>query len=396
MKRRPDLNLPSFSTPELQVNTSMHICNTEEKGWPKSYYNGLGEPRLSGQKRGPQCTNDSCSTNLALGNANFSGDDLETKPVFLDISRSSEQVRNLIEHLNKNQHDRSSRITPHYSNNLLFKASDSKTPTSNSLSTNSLNHTMDPCFHPKTDHANLDISPSTYASTLESPNSSRYSPCITGDMSDYHPIDTFLSLSLCGFTGESRKAGKKSRVCGTPPLVDQKVGLSCYEPPKLTHFDISVSGGRSNRVENIELASHRLLKSYPSNLSLSISSNDRSPESKLKNSAESYKNTPSIIRKKFVSESAKPSYSSSLSTRSIISCDSESKDCNCLCLTSEKGCLHPKGFKSGTSLGEQPLERRLEYAFDLEWDSATGRRCSPCSKSPSSELNFDAKMMLTP
>ncbi|KAL7123095.1 hypothetical protein ACP275_01G084500 [Erythranthe tilingii] len=339
VKKRPDLNLPQVSAPELQGNTSLHICKAEEKVQPKH----------SAQKRVPQNTGGTCSTNFA----NFFGENFETKPVFLGISRSSEGVRNLIEHPNQNQCDRSSLITSH---------------SSSKPKTNSLNNTMDPCFYVKTGHANLDVPPITHARTLESPNRSRHNPCGTGDMSDCSPIGTLLSLSLCGSTDESQRAVKR---------------LKFYEPSQLTPLDVK------NVNKNNELANF-----YPSsNLSLSISSNDCSPELMLKSSAMSYRNTPSIIRNKFVTEAENAIDFSSLSTPpSVISLQraSDGEDVNALSLMSEKSCLHSM---LTSSISGQPLERRLEYAFDLEWDSATGRRCTPGSKSGA---KFDAKMMLTP
>ncbi|KAK6137515.1 hypothetical protein DH2020_028768 [Rehmannia glutinosa] len=184
-------------------------------------------------------------------------------------------------------------------------------------------------------------------------------PSFVDGRSDYSPVDTFLSLSLCGSTDESQK---------------------------------------STTVEkDIKHASRQLFHSYPSNLSLSISSNDGSPESMLKNSAMSYRNTPSIIRRKTFREAGNASFSSSVSNPTPIrSCAFDGKDANGSNLISEKGWLCSKDSTTGTSVSGQALERRLEYEFDLEWDSSTARCCTPGSTTPSTGLKFDAKVMLTP
>ncbi|KAL0324325.1 UNVERIFIED_CONTAM: hypothetical protein Scaly_2399600 [Sesamum calycinum] len=290
-----------------------------------------------------------------------------------------------------------SNVTSDSSGELLTANAD-KTRSLNPLSTDSLNNTMDAHYHTRKDHADPGDCPITCARMLDSPKRPRYSPCVTDDRSDCSPVDTFLSLSLCGSSEESQKTEKRSRVCKTPPLVDQKgCGFLCYEPPQLTDLDAPNSSRSTGIDKDIERCSLELFHSYPGNLSLSLSSNDGSPESLLKNSAMSYRNTPSIIRKRTITEAASGSYSGSVSnSMRFISCASNNKGANGSNLVSEKCCLHSKDSTSGTLVSGQALERRLEYAFDLEWDSTTARRCTPGSTTPTSELKFDAKLMLTP
>ncbi|KAL2238193.1 uncharacterized protein LOC105164125 [Sesamum indicum] len=398
VKKRPDLNLPRFSALKVQGSTSPDTCNDEEKqGTSCRITDTLGETRNFGQKPAPEKTDGACSTNLVLGNANFPGDGSETKPASLKICRSPEGERNLIEPLDGDQFGQFSSITSDSSGELLTANAD-KTSSVNPLSTDSLNYTMDAHYHTRKDHADPDVRPIICARMFDSPKRPRYSPCVTDDRSDCSPVDTFLSLSLCGSSDESQKAEKRSRVCKTPPLVDQKgCGFLCYEPPQLTDLDAPNSSRSTGIGKDIERTGLELFHSYPGNLSLSLSSNDGSPESLLKNSAMSYRNTPSIIRRKTITEPASGSYSGSLSnSMCFISCASTNKGANGSNLVSEKGCLHCKDSTSGTSVSGQALERRLEYAFDLEWDSTTARRCTPGSTTPSSELKFDAKLMLTP
>ncbi|KAL0393507.1 UNVERIFIED_CONTAM: Transcription factor R-1 [Sesamum latifolium] len=353
VKKRPDLNLPLFSARKVQGSASPEMCNDEEKqGSSCRITDTLGETRNFGQKTAPEKIDGACSTNLVLGNANFPGDGSETKPASLEIRGSPEGEQNLIEPLDGDQFGQFSSITSDSSGELLTANAD-KTRSVNPLSTDSLNNSMDAHHRTRKDHADPVVRPITCARMFDSPKRPRYNPCVIDDRSDCSPVDTFLNA----------------------PKSSPSTGLD----------------------KDIECTSLELFHPYPGNLSLSFSSNDGSPESLLKNSAMSYRNTPSIIRKKTITEAASGSCSGSLSnSMRFISCASNNKGANGSNLVSEKGCLHSKDSTSGTSVSGQALERRLEYAFDLEWDSTTARRCTPGSTTPSSELKFDAKLMLTP
>ncbi|PIN22867.1 Transcription factor, Myb superfamily [Handroanthus impetiginosus] len=383
VKKRLDVNLPRVSAPELQGNATPHISNNEEKPESRScrMFCNLGEARNSSQKRDPEDTEDAFSTTLALGDAIFSGD----VSAFLGCSRSSEGVRNLIEPLDGDQFDQFSSVTSESSGKLPFRGSADKSrswePPSNSSGNN-----MDACCSIETDHANAElVHPITNAGTFESPKRPRYSSCVADDGSGCSPVDTSLSLSLCGSSDESQKAGKRSKVYATPPLVDQECGFMSYEPPKSTPLGVPNSVGSTACMDKNTERSHQHSHSCPGNKSLSISTNDGSPESMLKNSAMSYRNTPSILRRKTFREAANGSYSSRFRTAiRIISFGSDSED------------VPSKDSTCGKSVSGQALGRRLDHVFDMEWDSTTGRRCTPGSTTTTSELKFDAKMMLTP
>ncbi|KAL1559814.1 transcription factor MYB3R-2-like [Salvia divinorum] len=260
-------------------------------------------------------SDDSCSTIMAFGNTKFPSDHAQAKPALLDSCRSYEKVS---------------------TNGIHFG--------SYNQSSKSLNNVREDA---------LDSEP-TNAKAFISTQMSRDSACVIDDRCDYSPVDTFLSLSLCGYPDNSRKTRKRSMVYQSPLLADEGSGLSCYDP---SQSDI-----------NIEHAGHQLLvSSYPINLSLSISS----PESILKSSAISYRNTPSIIRRKTYREAASGI---------------------CSNLTSERGCLPSHDTGSGSSVIGQAVERRLELAFDLEWDSSSVK----CYTPGSSQLKSDNKIILTP
>ncbi|KAL7609769.1 transcription factor MYB3R-5 isoform X1 [Lactuca sativa] len=166
------------------------------------------------------------------------------------------------------------------------------------------------------------------------------------------PDNSFLSLSTFGFSeGKSQKL-----VCGTPSY-----GSLCYQPPQLKNLAIS-------------LENNHFSCSTPPDLALSISVS--SPESILRNSAMSYKNTPSIIRKRTPrkSVSATSSYDFSKNVETI-----ESGNTN-------------RGSESWLHRSQPSLGRRLDYMFDSEWDPTMVRCRTPGSVTPSSKPN----VMLTP
>ncbi|XP_047951636.1 transcription factor MYB3R-5-like [Salvia hispanica] len=173
------------------------------------------------------------------------------------------------------------------------------------------------------------------------------SPCVTDDRCDHSPVDTSLSLSVCGYTANSKNTRKRSWISQSPS-----------DPPQLN--------------------GHQLVDSYPTNLSLSISSNTDSPESMLKSSAMSYRNTPSFIRRKTYREVASGIGSRSFSPPMWYSS-----------LMSKRRRMPYRDTGSGSSV---TVERRLERAFDLEWDSSSVE----CHTPGSSQLEDRKKLILTP
>lgn len=359
---------------ELQGSSYPNVFNNEEKQQAES---GPILPN-SDQKKVAQKTDGFSTTITALANTKFPADHAQAKASLLNSFRSFEKGT-----INSIQFGSS----PTAINGSCFSASSNKVRSCNQ-STNSLNNVR---------ADDLDNVPEN-AEVFTSPQSSRDSPCVTDDRCKYAPIDTVLSLSVCGYTDNSKRTRKRSLTCESPLLADEERGFSCYDPPQRNDSDIPISfAGRTSIYNNFEQAGYQLIDSYPSNLSLSISSNVGSPESILKSSAISYRNTPSIIRRKTFREAASGICSSSYSTPMLVlSGAAERTYADCLNLTSERGCLPSHDSRSGSSVIGQAVERRLEYAFDLEWDSTSVKCYTPGSAAPSSELKADKKIMLTP
>lgn len=162
------------------------------------------------------------------------------------------------------------------------------------------------------------------------------------------PDSSFLSLSTFGYS-----EGNSKIVSGTPSY-----SSLCYQPPQLKNLAISL--------ENTHFAC-----STPPDLALSISVS--SPESILRNSAMSYKNTPSIIRKR----TPRKAVSSHDCSKNVETMESENGKC---------------GSESWLHRSQPSLGRRLDYMFDSEWDPTMVRCGTPGSVTPSSKPN----VMLTP
>ncbi|XP_051137358.1 uncharacterized protein LOC127255712 [Andrographis paniculata] len=383
LKKKPDLNMPRLSISKLRGNAYTHACTDEGKLGPAGSCrmpSSLFEPRSSSPQQVSSNTNGALSVTMALGKSNLSVDSSETKPSLVGNSRHPGEVQT-----KGNPFTQFPSITIDSSSELPYIGCANKTrswkPPLNCL----LQNTLDACTWIRTDPFSLDdVLPGTYASTIESPKRTRNSSCVTDDKSACSPVDTNLSLSLSGYGYENEKAKKRGRVCETP--TSNFTDYSCTPN----------SAGKSILVET-EHVSHHLSPFYPINLSLSISSSRGSPESLLMSSAMSYQYTSSILRKNNSRYTENTGCSSNFSTPTCTtSCVSDTEDAangfSSMCV---KGRLHSRDSDSGASVCGQGLDRCLEHAFDLESDS-NNVRCTPGSSTPSSELAFNAKMMLTP
>ncbi|CAI9784539.1 unnamed protein product [Fraxinus pennsylvanica] len=369
VKKRLDLNMPCLSALDLQGITSPDTCNDKKKPGRQDYSAGhqnFSETVCLGHKRVSLNVDRACSTVLSLGNTSFARDHSDyLKPSLLGNCLSSEEgINNVINPLTGNHFDGTGSVTSDgIREQHIGNANHARSP----LFTNSSNLTMNACYRNKTDF--------TSDRMFKSPKRPKYGPCITDERLDRSPVGTSLSLSLCGLNEESFKSDKRKTLDQTPPSVNNKdYSFLCCEPPQLSDLDISKSKERSAMH-----VSHQLVPSSSSYLSLSISSNDSSPESLLRNSAMSYKNTPSIIKRKIYrqDENAK-NYSAVSSSMRTISCPNRIYTRGADFAEVKGGSLYEVST-SGTSVAGQCLERRLEYAFDQEWDPTTVRCCTPDS-----------------
>ncbi|KAL8266555.1 hypothetical protein R6Q59_003899 [Mikania micrantha] len=182
------------------------------------------------------------------------------------------------------------------------------------------------------------------------------------------PDNHFLSLSVLGFSEGSTQTTDKHLVYETPSNPSD-----CYQQPKFKTLAKYVGHCASPSTINSCMSRNcQVSCSTPPDLSLSISINSSSPEAILRNSGLSYKNTPSIIRKRTPKKTV-------------------DHDCS---KTVETGELEKENYGSDSWLqrSQPSLGRRLDYMFDAECDATVARCGTPGSVTPSSKAN----VILTP
>ncbi|KAL1834839.1 hypothetical protein ACET3Z_004490 [Daucus carota] len=174
-----------------------------------------------------------------------------------------------------------------------------------------------------------------------------------------------------GSSQYSNYIGKGNTVLQTPKLDAKHYGSFSDGPPYVKDIVAPVRTGEYSSVDDITKANSQSFCSTPS-LAQSIVCTS-SPESILRNSAMKYEHTPSIIRKR------SPKEGGSCSPVHKISMTCESRAANPIDLMDDKTTLHSQLHRSALSVAGKPLERRLEYAFDREWDPLAVRCSTPVS-----------------
>ncbi|CAK7335479.1 unnamed protein product [Dovyalis caffra] len=122
--------------------------------------------------------------------------------------------------------------------------------------------------------------------------------------------------------------------------------------------------------------------STPTKFSGSTSANNNSPESILRNSARTFKNTPSIIRKRTFRNAAVAESSNVTCKPSLkIPCMNDHEPVNQIISLDEKQGFLPCIYKPESSFAVKSLKRYFDYAFDMEKDAASGKCGKPVQNS---------------
>lgn len=128
----------------------------------------------------------------------------------------------------------------------------------------------------------------------------------------------------------------------------------------------------------------------------SVSVNSRSPESILRSSAMSFRNTPSIIRRRSFQKSSHDFSSFSTPAQTV------QRTQNGEGVNSSKAFLKAKQgffaslFEPEAPVSVKPLGRCLEYAFDMEWDPSKVKCGTTISSTATADVNFGANGVLIP
>ncbi|KAK6918425.1 hypothetical protein RJ641_016847 [Dillenia turbinata] len=211
-------------------------------------------------------------------------------------------------------------------------------------------------------------------------------------------VSTTLSLGNSAFSSKSaEEVNKRYKDSSTPSKLDNGdyIGL-CYEPLHLKDLNCLFENGTFPSTDSFI----RLPSSPPDSIDTLPSSNEKassvnwsSPESILRSVARNYGNMPSIIRRRGIQTSRHArnlKQSDALCTPERTNSDKKSQtedhrpspedDISSAISRNAKQLvlLAPGSGKSETSAAKHSVEKRLEYAFEMEWNSADSKSVTSC------------------
>lgn len=357
MKKKLDMNLPRSPFQASDISGSQHAKKTGHVQNP-CLLQRVDEIITLGQKRFLENDSDVCCTDLVLGNYNLPLDSL-SKSHASGICQSSPDggVSNLVKPFwEMKVGDENRKLCPSPGNNSR-KFGTSLAPYSKDA--------IDKSYTSERDHHFREsFPPISFGWTTESPKGTRHDCFGVSELSFGRPPNNFLSLSTHGHDKENGQVCKKNKVHKEPNSQDHvQCGFLHYEPPeyKVLQFSTKIEGKVSG------------FCSTPPNQILKTFQIDGNPESILRNSAKSYTNTPSIIRKRVYQSYRDENHSVDTSTPGLLfSKTPQSKDS---CISNSSGVERTFASKDNSRLEEssigRSLERRLDYAFDREWKPST-------------------------
>lgn len=215
--------------------------------------------------------------------------------------------------------------------------------------------------------------------------------------------ESSLSYTSTSATGEDKsvteKEGKFPKLNVHMQSVDSNEQRLHHESAHPKDLVTDLDGAQPSIIHHHVLhANSPFSCSTPSNCARYAFVSVNSPESILRNSARTFKNTPSIIRKRAYKEAGVDKSSDVASTPSWkISCtNSTSEDINNADIPNGKqGCL---SFfcKPGSSLAVKSLRRQLDYAFEMERDAAAAKCGNPFPATASPNIEFFSNAMVIP
>ncbi|XP_010255473.1 PREDICTED: uncharacterized protein LOC104596138 [Nelumbo nucifera] len=211
---------------------------------------------------------------------------------------------------------------------------------------------------------------------------------------NFQRYSNFSRLSEHEFNGDNSVVGKHPKVSGTGHSEDTNYGRLCYEPPQLKDLNIALATGGFSSTDNyFQKENNTVCYSTPPSCIQVTSGNGSSPDHILRSAARSYQNTPSIIRKRG-REASKQAGNSNDSDgictpearygssndrlRMMPFCDHGGQDdLNSTDLLNVKRLfLSPRNSPETETSALKSVEKRLEHAFDMEWDNPRAK-CSP-------------------
>lgn len=341
------------------------------------------------QKDGPEYTYETCSTDMVIGNAH--GENY-SEPKSVIPSGGAPNLPNGFWFGSKNaddtavigepcrEDDNHANICGPFSSALGLPAS--------------VNKNCNPCNSPEAIILSL-----TSKQRLGSPERTwTDAMSVTGSRISSEAGDSVPSLSAFQFGDDDTQIGKKSKFNSIPLYPEHtKNSWFCYEPIYSKDLLVASKNDCFPSTDNyISHSSSPLCGFTTPTVDWSVSITSRSPESILRSSAMSYRNTPSIIRKR-TSQIPSNSPSDCSTPAETVPSKRMGEDINsrkalpCAKQTSLTPLCIPEALVS-----VKPLGRCLEYAFDMEWDPSRVKCGTSVSSTATPDDNFSANRVLIP
>ncbi|KAF8379453.1 hypothetical protein HHK36_028889 [Tetracentron sinense] len=234
---------------------------------------------------------------------------------------------------------------------------------------------------------------------------------------DVNPLEVVLPVTAKGFLESPKRPRCNTFAMNGLVIMDSRFNeasnttlssLSSCESGRDTGQVAMEKDSFPSTDNHIQLTNSSICCPTPPSHVRGISFNNYSPGSILRSAAKSFKNTPSIIRKRghhTSTQAGNANYSSVDSTpegrtnnSNVDRTPCEENDLNSTDLLNVKRLiLSPvNSLKPETSATVKSVEKCLEYAFNMEWDSAKAKCSTSATARDSSDAHCGANIMLMP
>jgi hypothetical protein len=388
-----EMTSPDFCSPETKP-ISPNFCSSETK---IECMNVVVERRsFNDQRKGLEHSVDTCSTDLVLGNA-CGRESCSMAKSTTGVLSEREETK-LLDTINVTKFDDTGAAA---SGNSIrsFTENASHDKTYGPLSASCLDVSLDPSTCAKPSCKPVEVLPVGHK-ILDFPKRLRnYASGVTNSIVGNESVDLCSTSLTLGFDDNVGQVGKKKKVYRVSlHAVDINRGCLPSAPTRLNDLVNAVENSRSPSTDDDHVThlNSPFCYSTPTYLGRRMHANSSSPASVLRNSAMTFKNTPSIIRKRTSSKTGNANLPDVTCTPEFtVSSIQDGHSVNSTdFINTKRGFLSIFHGPETSVVGS--LGRCLEYAFDLEKDSVTVKCGKSVSASLSPNIDIGENTMLTP
>lgn len=406
MKRKMDSSSIDRLEMDMYEMTSSDFCSPETKPTSPDFRSSetkiecmkvvVERRSFNDQRKGLEYSVDTCSTDLVLGNAYGSESCSMAKSATGMLSEREETK--LLDTIKATKFDDTGAAA---SGNSIRSFTDnaSHDKTYGPLSASCLDFSLDPSTCAKPSCKPVEVLPVGHK-ILDFPKRLRnYASGVTNSVVGYESVNLCSTSLTLGFGDNMGQVGKKNKVYRVSlHAVDINHGCLPSAPTRLNDLVNAVENSRcpSTDDDHVTHQNSPFCYSTPTYLGRRMHANSSSPASVLRNSAMTFKNTPSIIRKRTSSKTGNANLPDVTCTPEFtVSSIQDGHNVNSTdFLNTKRGFLSVFHGPETSVVGS--LGRCLEYAFDLEKDSVTVKCGKSVSASLSPNIDIGDNTMLTP